>query len=184
MADLNTIARPYARAVFDVASAGHELAGWSEALSAAAAIVNDPAAKEFLGRPELRPEERAQFLTSLCNEVEGARLLTAGPGQNLVRLLAENDRLNALAEIAVQFDELKTEIENKIRVTLVSASVVDETVASRVAAALKSKLGRDVELALEVDETLLGGAIIRAKDMVIDDSVQSRLKRLAGALID
>ena len=184
MADLSTIARPYARAIFDVARGGQDLAGWSEALKAAAGIAVDPAAREYLGRPELRPAERAEFLTSLCAEVEGASLLTTGPGQNLVRLLAENDRLNALEEIAAQFEELKTDVENKIRVTIVSASAVDPSVATKVASALKTKLGREVELALEVDASLIGGAVIRAKDMVIDDSVQSRLKRLAGALID
>lgn len=184
MTDSSTIARPYARAIFDLAREAGELGTWSTALSAAAEIIRDPAARGFLRRPELGPAERARFLTELCAGVDGAALLTEGPGRNFVRLLAENDRLLALEEISAQFEELKTEVENKIRVTLVSATEVDQSVAAKIASALKRKLGRDVDLAVEVDGTLLGGAVIRAKDMVIDGSVQSRLARLAGALID
>jgi len=184
MADFSTVARPYARAVFDVARESGDLAGWSAAIAAAAQIVRDPAARAFLARPELKDAERAGFVTSLCAGIDAGRLLTSGHGQNFVRLLAENDRLGALPEISAQFDELKTEAENKIRVTLVAATPVDDALASKVTSALREKFGRDVELSLEVDEGLLGGAVIRAKDMVIDGSVQTRLKRLAGALID
>ena len=92
--------------------------------------------------------------------------------------------MGVLGEIAAQYDQLKTQAENKIKVTLVSADAVDKAIAERVAKALEHKLGRKVELALEVDASLLGGAIVRAEDQVIDGSVRSRLQRLAESLAD
>ena len=82
------------------------------------------------------------------------------------------------------FDELKAEAENKVKVKFISAAAADPKVVEQVAQALKSRLGREVEMELEVDAALIGGAIIRAEDMVIDGSVRARLEKLAHALID
>ncbi len=184
MADFSTVARPYARAVFDVAEAEGNLSGWSEALAAAAGIVSDAAAREYLALPGLAGNERADFVAGICEGMDEARFLASGAGRHLLGLLGENDRLAALPEIAAQFEALKSAAENKIAVTLVSASEVEEGVARSVADSLRRKLGRDVELTLEVDSSLLGGAIVKAEDMVIDGSVRSRLQRLAESLID
>jgi F-type H+-transporting ATPase subunit delta len=111
-------------------------------------------------------------------------VLASPEGRNLLRLLAENDRLDALGEMSEQFDELKAARENRIKVRLISASPVDAAQTEKIAGALSRKLGREVELELEIDESLLGGAIVRAEDMVIDDSLRTRLKRLTSSLID
>jgi F-type H+-transporting ATPase subunit delta len=184
MADFGTVARPYAKALFEVAKAADDLAGWSKALAAAAAVTGDKAAHEYLSRPELGVGERADFVGSLADGLPGGNVLGSQEGRNLLKLLAENDRLDALPEISTQFDRLKAEQENRVKVTLVAASPVDAAMAEQIAGALSKKLGRAVELKLEVDESLIGGAVIRAEDMVIDDSVQTRLKRLAGTLMD
>lgn len=184
MADYSTVARPYAKALFEVASSARDLAGWSAALNAAAGVVGEEAVRRHLARPELDAAERARFVSDLCEGVEGADLLTAETGRSLVRLLAENDRLMAVPEIAAQFDRLKAQAESKVKATLVAATAVDAAQAAHVAQALERKLGRKVDLALEVDPSLLGGAIVRAEDMVIDGSVRSRLRRLAETLID
>ena len=185
MADFSTVARPYAKAAFDVASASGQLDDWSHGLRDAAAIVADEAANDFLQRPALTDDQRAEFVAQICAGIENARsIFQGGPGLNLLRLLSENDRLGALPEIAAQFDDLKADTENKIKATLVSASEVDTAQMAKIAAALSAKLGREVELKLELNPALLGGAVIRAKDMVIDGSVQTRLQRLAGSLID
>jgi F-type H+-transporting ATPase subunit delta len=120
----------------------------------------------------------------MCEGVAGAALLSDATGRNLLNLLAENDRLLALPEIAAQFDRFKAQAESKVKATLITASAVDKAQAAQVAQALERKLGRKVELELKVDASLVGGAIIRAEDMVIDGSVRSRLKRLADTLID
>jgi F-type H+-transporting ATPase subunit delta len=184
MADLSTVARPYARAVFDVAVAQGKLDEWSKALAAAALIVEDPTAHAYLGRPALGADERTAFLADLCGRVDDARLLAADAGRNLLGVLSENDRLEALGEISVQFDALKARRENRVKVTIVAAAAVDPAQAEVISVALRRKLGREVELEIEVDPSLVGGAVIRAQDMVIDGSVQTRLKRLASALID
>jgi F-type H+-transporting ATPase subunit delta len=184
MADYGTVARPYARAVFDTALAANDLDGWSEALAAAAAVAGDKSAREYLGRPERSTKERSEFVGALAAELPGGRVLASPEGRNLLRLLAENDRLDALGEMSEQFDELKAARENRIKVRLISASPVDAAQTEKIAGALSRKLGREVELELEIDESLLGGAIVRAEDMVIDDSLRTRLKRLTSSLID
>lgn len=183
MADFGTIARPYARALFGIATDSGNLAEWSGALAAAASIVSDDAAARFLASPELTDDKRITFVEGLAADMPDAALLASPQGKSLLRLLAENDRLPALPDISAQFDELKSQAENRITVTLTSATPVDEAVADKVARALEQKLGRKVDLELEVDAALLGGAVIRAEDMVIDGSVRTRLQRLAESLV-
>lgn len=184
MADFSTVARPYAKALFDVASAEGSLAQWSTALHRAAGIVGDEEVRQFLARPELLAEQRAEFLREICGRIDDAAALASTEGRNFLRLLAENGRLQALSAISAQFDELKSRADNTIKVTLVSASDADAALSAKVRQALQERLGRSVELAHEVDPALLGGAIIRAEDMVIDGSLRSRLQRLAEALVD
>jgi len=183
MADASTIARPYAKAVFDIARRDQALAGWSAALGAAARILQDDGARVFLARPDLDDATRVEFVTAVCTEAGGAELLRSGHGGNLLRLLAENDRLFVLPEISVQFDALKAQAENTVRVRLITATAVEESIAGRIGRSLESRLGRSVELELETDPGLLGGAVIRAEDMVIDGSVKSRLQKLAETLL-
>ena len=183
MADFSTVARPYAKALFDLAGAERKLAAWSEALGAAAAVLRDPNAKRVLANPSLDESQRAAFVAAVAGAVKGGELLGSEHGRNLLQLLAENDRLTALPEIAAQFDALKAQAENKVKVTLTSATPVDEQLAQQVTKALTQRFGRAVELTLEVDASLLGGAIIRADDMVIDGSVRARLQRLAESLV-
>jgi F-type H+-transporting ATPase subunit delta len=122
-------------------------------------------------------------VASVASGVKGAELLGTEHGRNFLQLLAENDRLTALPEIAVQFEALKAQSENKVKVKLISATPVDEKLTAQVTKALTQRFGRAVELTLEVDASLLGGAIIRADDMVIDGSVRTRLQRLAESLV-
>ena len=183
MADFGTVARPYARALFELSSANGELDKWSTALAAAAAIVNDPLAKRSLARPDLGERQRIDLLQGVCQDLPGGKAWASPEGRNLLAILIENGRLAAVPEIAAQFEELKAAAENKVKATLVSAVEVDKAIADKVAKALQKKLGRTVELKLEVDPTILGGAIIRAEDMVIDGSVRTRLERLAETLI-
>ena len=180
MADQTTIARPYAKALFDVANAEKKLAPWSDALNAAAAVFGDPNAKRVLSNPALDDGKRASFIRAVSVGLKGADVFETPQGK---ALLAENDRLAMLPEIAEQFDALKAEAENKITAKLVSATAIDAAVAERVKQALKKRLGREVELELTVDPSLIGGAIVQAEDMVIDGSVRTRLEQLARAMV-
>jgi F-type H+-transporting ATPase subunit delta len=183
MADASIVARPYAKALFDLANAEQKLPAWSAALGVAALVVGDEHAKRVLNRPSLTEAQRVELVTALATAVPGGEPLGAVQGQNLLKLLAENDRLGALPEISAQFDALKAEAENKVKVTLVSASAVDAALTEQITKALTQRFGRVVELSVEVDASLLGGAIIRADDMVIDGSVRTRLQRLTETLV-
>ena len=182
MADVGTLARPYARAVFELARADGTLSVWSAALATVANIVGEPEARRFLSRRDLDDGDRVAFLQSVCADAGEAEILATGRGQNLLRLLAENDRLSSLPEITSQFDELKAWAENTVKVQLVTASSVQESVVEQIKGTLERKLGRAVELELQEDPRLLGGAVINAEGRVIDGSVRSRLSELAEAL--
>lgn len=183
MADFSTVARPYAKALFDLANAERKLPQWSAALGAAAAVLADQTAKQALANPALDDRRRAELVGSVASALPGGELLASLEGKNLLMLVAENDRLTALPEIAAQFDALKAEAENKVNVTVTSATAVDAALAERIKNALEHKLKRTVELTLAVDSSLIGGAIIQADDMVIDGSVRSRLQRLTDTLV-
>ena len=183
MADLSTVARPYAKALFDLASAEKKLPQWSAALGAAAAVVADANAKRALANPAFADGERAALVGSIAGAIKGGELLTTPAGANFLRVVAENGRLTVLPEIAAQFDALKAEAENKVNVTVTAATDVDKAVAEQIKKALEQKLGRKVELTLAVDSSLIGGAIIQADDMVIDGSVRTRLQRLTEKIV-
>lgn len=183
MADYGAIARPYARAAFDIAKEAGALDAWSQALAAAAAVVSNEDVERVLSSPNQTDDARVALITDLGSALPGAELFGDERFKRLLRVLAENDRLAALPEISAQFDELKAEAENKIDVTLVSATSVDPDVAEKISKALERRLGRQVQLKVEIDEKLLGGAIIRAEDMVIDGSVRTRLERLTQTLV-
>jgi F-type H+-transporting ATPase subunit delta len=184
MADFGTVARPYAKALFEVAQAAGDLDAWSHALAAGAAITSNRTGRDYLSQPGLGDEQRTEFIAAVAMDLPGGAVLSTGEGRSLLRLLSENDRLDALEEISKQFDQLKAEQENKVRVTLTSAVSVDSDTTDKIALALGKRLGRTVELALEIDQALIGGAVIRAEDMVIDDSLRTRLTRLTSALVD
>jgi F-type H+-transporting ATPase subunit delta len=186
MADNNTIARPYARAAFEVASDKDDLAKWSEALTAAQEVLTDGQAVRFLSHPALTDEQKFGFLTDLFKKAGGKASVLAGgsdEGNNFLKLLLEYGRVAVLPEISEQFEALKANVENTVDVTVTSAAAMSAAQKKEVTAALKERLGREVRLETEIDESLIGGAIIRAGDVVIDGSLRSRLEGLSNALI-
>jgi len=185
MADNNTIARPYARAAFELASEKGDLAKWSAALSAAREVLADGSVVKFLGRPALTDEQKLSILTDLFSSVGGKASIFAGgseQGSNFLKLLIEYGRVAVLAEIEQHFEVLKANIENTVEVTVTSAARMSAAQQKAVSAALAGRLGRTVRLETEIDETLIGGAVIRAGDVVIDGSLRSRLEALSNAL--
>jgi F-type H+-transporting ATPase subunit delta len=186
MADNNTIARPYARAAFDFAGEQKDLAGWSEALAAARNVLADGQVVKFLGNPALSADKKLEFLTELFQSVAGEKSMFAGSnehGTNFIKLLLEYGRMSVLPEIAQHFDALKAAEENTVDVTVTSAAKMSTAQERTMVAALEERLGRNVNLSTEIDENLIGGAVIRAGDVVIDGSLRARLAGLANALI-
>ena len=184
MADNNTIARPYAHALFELANDGGTLSAWSESLVIAGQLLGDGALVEYLGNPEFSDEQRLEFLAGLFTKA-GAKLLDGNDakGTNFVRLLLENGRAAVLPEIATHFEALKAQIENSVDATVTSATALSKEQTQEIATALRQRLGRDVKITTEIDENLIGGAVIRAGDVVIDGSLRARLEGLANVLI-
>ena len=184
MADNNTVARPYAQAIFEVAQDAGALADWSETLSIAGRLLANRELVEYLGNPEFNDEQRLEFLTGLFDKA-GSKLLSGSDkkGTNFLKLLLENGRVAVLPEISVHFETLKADIENSVDAVVTSATALSEEQAEEIARSLKERLGRDVRVTTEIDENLIGGAVIRAGDVVIDGSLRARLEGLANALV-
>lgn len=185
MAAHTTTARPYATALFHLARERGELAQWSAALSLLSVCVCDPALKSWLEHPRTTDADRVALLLDIVKAADSgvADTLTVGYGLNALKLLVENDRLAALPDIAALFEQHRQAEENTMDATLVAATGVDEQTTATIVAALESRLGRRVRLSMDIDPALLGGAIIRADDLVIDASLKSRLGKLAASLI-
>lgn len=177
MADKTTIARPYAKAAFAEARADSMLGAWSAALHTAATVVDDPRVHSLLDDPHVTNEQ----LSKLVLDIAGAGL--GEHGRNFVQTLAEARRLNCLPEIAALFDSYKDEAEGIADVTVTSAAPLDERQQQSLTAALTRRLKREVRLHCTVDPDLLGGAVLRSGDLVIDGSVRGRLERIAHELV-
>lgn len=176
MAEQTTLARPYAQAAFEVAAKGGSFEGWSAMLALLAGIVRDEQVRPLLNSPKLTSAKRVELL----NGIAGERL--NDEGKRLVEVLAHYDRLAVLPDIAQRFEELRSEAEGVVDVEVTSHTPLDADYQAKLSAALKARLGRDVRLHLATDESLMGGAIIRAGDLVVDGSVRGRLDKLAGVL--
>ena len=185
MADNNTVARPYAQAIFEIARDSGQLAAWSESLAVAGELLQDRDLVEYLGNPGFSNARRLEFLAGLFDKAGSERLAGGDArGTNFLKLLLENDRVAVLPEISGHFDRLKAEVENSVDAVVTSAVALSQEQLEQVAASLRERLGRDVRITTEIDETLIGGAVIRAGDVVIDGSLRARLEGLANALVE
>jgi len=173
MAEKATIARPYAKAAFASAQQHGAFDSWSTVLATASSVVQDERVARLLLSPKVTPEQ----LSGLIADISGQSLDERS--RNFLSTLAANRRLALLPEIAAMFEALRAEAENTADVQVTSAVQLNDAQQQRLAAALKKRLKRDVRLHVEVDESLIGGAIVRAGDFVIDGSLKARLDRLA-----
>jgi F-type H+-transporting ATPase subunit delta len=176
MAEKSTIARPYAKALFELALGQKKLGEWSEALGLAATVVADERVHKLLTSPQVTVEQLADLVIGIVDKKLNE------DGRNFIRVLAANRRLGFLPEIAVNFDKLKAAEENTVEVSVTSAVALDKELQQKFTRALSERLERDVRLHCAVDSTLLGGAVVRADDLVIDGSLRGRLERLSAEL--
>jgi len=149
---------------------------WSQMLSFMAAVAHDGELRRVLDSPRLSEEQAAEMFIAVCEDHIDDQ------GRNFIRLLAENRRLPLLPEITALFEFLRREAEGEIDAEVVSAQEISDEQKKAIAKALKERLGREVNLTTRTDEALLGGAVIRAGDLVIDGSIRGRLNRLSLAL--
>ena len=178
MAEPSNIARPYARALFELAQQQDDLGGWSERLELLAAITADPRMAELARNPRVS----AEALQAVILDVAADQLQRNEQAVNLVRLLLHNGRISALPAIARAYAKLRAEAERVIEAEMITAAEIAPNQRQQFAAALQKKLGRTVKLRFGVDQALVGGAVVRAGDWVIDGSVRTQLEQLVGAL--
>lgn len=176
MAELTTLARPYAKAAFAYAQGQSQLADWATMLEVASAVVAQPKIAQLLGDPAKTPAQ----LSSVMIDVLG---VDANRGfASFVTVLAYNRRLALLPTIKTLFNQLKANLEASVDVEIVSAFDLSGDQTQSLVAVLKGKLKKDINVHTRTDNDLIGGVVIRAGDLVIDGSVRGRLNKLAEAM--
>jgi F-type H+-transporting ATPase subunit delta len=176
MAELSTVARPYAEAVFRLAQSAGDFKGWSSRLRATAQVVADPQMRALIADPNVPVNQISELIVSILGDSLGDR------GINFIKVLAGNDRLTLLPEIEAQYEALKADAEGVIEAHITSAQVMTDTQVNDLASALKAKYGRDVQVSVSVDASLIGGVVVAIGDQVMDGSVRGRLEKLAFSL--
>lgn len=176
MAEPSTLARPYAKAVFELARDEGKLAEWSALLAGLATAVKDPGVAAAIGHPAIGRGQLADVLVQAMGSA-------SQQSKNLLRLLAEYNRLKLAPLLAGQFEALRAEHERRVEVQIATAAPVDAAQQQALVAAVRKKLNRDVNVEWTTDPALIAGAQIRAGDTVIDGSIAGELARLRQALV-
>ena len=181
MAEPLTIARPYAEAAFQLAvdDAHHQgagqLAAWSQGLQSLVSVIHAPGSEDLISNPALSAEQIAQAVIEIAG-------IGVGPMQGFVQVLAANERLSVVAEIAQLFDQARDAHEGVIDARVTSAFPMNDAQVADVVAVLTQRHGRPVKVSVDVDALLIGGVSIRIGDEVTDLSVRGKLSQLASAL--
>ena len=176
MAEASTIARPYAEAVFKLADAQGKLAEWSGVLANIAAVAADERIRTAVGDPNLSAAKIAGLFISVLS----GKL--SGDAENLVRVLAENGRLDVLAEIRTQYEVLRNEREGVVEAEVHTAFDLEDAQLADLVARLEKKTGRKVKASVRVDKNLIAGVKVVLGDKVIDGSARAQLGALENAL--
>jgi F-type H+-transporting ATPase subunit delta len=176
MSNLTTLARPYAKAAFDLAHEAGELGAWGDALALAALVVSEEAMADWLQSPEQDTETAIGVIEAAAGRELDPRF------RRFLGAMGHHDRLSLLPEVVELFAELREAAENRLEVKVVSAVALDDDQKARMSEALSRRFDRVIELRNEVDASVLGGAVIYAGDEVIDGSLRGRLARLEGSL--
>jgi F-type H+-transporting ATPase subunit delta len=176
MAELATVARPYAEAAFEAALDKNALGAVHDALQVLATIAADPRVRSAMSNPKVTPAQKKELFAS----VAGASLEDVS--KNLLGILVDNQRAELIGEIAEQFDGLKREHDRVLRARITSAKPLDDQQRNDIVAALEKRYGKKIEAELDVDPQLLGGARVQIGDQVIHASVRDALAQMAAAL--
>lgn len=171
------LARPYARAIFELARSTDSIDRWNEKLALMAAIAGNDTMQSVLEDPRLTRAGAGELIVRACGEDINEQEI------NLLRTLAENNRLDQLAMIDALYRQYRDEAEGTVEAEVISALPLSEEQKTAISSALKQRLGRDVLLNCSVNEDLVGGAVIRAGDLLIDGSAVEHLRQLSGALV-
>jgi F-type H+-transporting ATPase subunit delta len=181
MSELETAARPYSKAIFELANDSDSLSLWSDVLQLAGAVAEDDAMHSAMQAPGILATQLADLFIDVMKAVPGAPEISK-EAENLIRLLANNDRLSVLPAIAAGFEYLKKQAEGTVEVLVTTARKLSAKQQKQMAENLQKRLGKEVSITAEIDKSLIAGAIIKAGDLVIDGSARGRLNKLTSVL--
>lgn len=176
MAELATVARPYAEALFRVAQQGN-MAAWSELVSELAQVGANPDVQAFAANPNVTPRDLTATLSSLVKSP------MTPEGTNFLEMLAENGRIALLPEIGVQFHELKNAQAGAADADITSAFALSNDQLTQLRGTLEKKFGRKLNPTVTVDPSLIGGVRVVVGDEVLDTSVRAKLQQMHAALL-
>lgn len=181
MTTMTSIARPYAKAAFEFAVEKDHLSAWASFLEHLTQIISDPACESFILEPSTTPQQQSDLLDAMLTRFK-ALPKDAEEMRNFVALLAHNKRLLAIASIQQIFLELRAEYEKTLTVDVISFSDLTKEQTKTLKTRLSKRLQRDITLNITIDPSILGGAIIRAGNLVLDGSVRTQIKNLSNTL--
>ena len=176
MAELRTLARPYAKAAFKAAQEQQQLVDWANVLTMAGHIAANDVIRQLLANPGVDESKKAELILG-ATETDASEAV-----RNFFLILAENRRLALLPEIATLFNTYRAELERTVDIEVTAAFELTDDQQQKLAQALSTKLDRKVSLAASQDKSLIGGVIVRTGDLVIDASVRGKLNKMADAL--
>jgi len=176
MAELTTIARPYAEAAFRIARDANALPVWSEMLRFLADVAADRGAAAALDNPKLTAADKTALILSIAGDRLDAN------GRNFVRVLVDADRIGVLSQIRTLFETLKNDTDGVSKARIDTAFPLTEAQAAELTAALQKRFGRKIETTVNVDPALGGGARITVGDTVIDGTIEAQLAAMATQL--
>lgn len=175
MAELATLARPYAEAIFDTAKEVDDFALWSETLAFLTSMIEEPLVRSVIANPRIDKNTVRRILLDICESQ------MTDTGINLVKILIDNDKLLIIPHIASQYERLRSEYQGYVEVEIASAYPVTPVQQQQTEAALQRRLGKGIVIKITLDNTLIGGWLVRIGDQVIDLSIKGRLQQLASA---
>jgi len=169
-----TIARPYARAAFEQAREERKLKEWSAMLGLLAAVASGPLMRQVIGNPKVSEAQLQGLVADVCGDS------LAASGRNFAKVLVAAGLLEVAPEVHARFEQMRARQEGTAEVQVITAFELDEGQQKRIVELMKKRLGKEVEMAAEVDKSIIGGVIIRAGDSVIDASLRGRLRQLGN----
>ena len=171
-----TIARPYATAVFELAQETGQVEVWSAMLGLLSLVVSDNSLRALIANPKVSRAQLQELVFVVCGEE------LSGAGQNFVKVLVQAERLQYASYVKDLYEQMRAAAEGKVEVEVVTAYTLDERQQAGIADTISARLGKQVTVRTSVDETLIGGAVIRAGDSIIDASLRGRLGELRNEL--
>jgi F-type H+-transporting ATPase subunit delta len=177
MAEKITLARPYAKAIFELASKDNAIDSWMEKLDLLSQVSSVDEVLDVVKNPEINLDDTISMFTEICKDMLDDESI------NLLRLAGENGRLDLFPEIAQEYEKLKAEAQGTLEAEVISAYTVNAAQKKLITESLQKRFNKEVTITTIIDKSLIGGIVIRAGDLVIDGSVSTQIKKITHTLM-